>query len=241
VLMKGELVAMAYGTGPNPLTRFLGKSKSSRGDRVVFTNRRILLIDCQGRKEIKVEYKSIPYSSIRGFSVETAGHWDRTAEVWLGLKNHWTMARVELDFRNTCTDIMAIQKYMAFHIFGTYKGSKRNDDVPPTTWPTYESDVTGFLDFLGDDNHQIDAKDVEARLRVEPPILQEDEEVEAAFKCGRDMFLHTSKRLLYIDVQLSGQVSYTSCPLKYCTGFKIKTAGKLDRDAEMTASTRCML
>src|SRR5688572_672348 len=54
-------------------------------DLFVFTNKRLIFVDRQGFSGKKVEYHSIPYKSITQFSVETAGNWDRDAElrVWL--------------------------------------------------------------------------------------------------------------------------------------------------------------
>ena len=71
MLIEGEIVAMAYVSGR---------------DRSIFTNRRILMVDVQGWTGKKVQYTSIPYSSIRAFSVETAGSWDRDTELFLCLK-----------------------------------------------------------------------------------------------------------------------------------------------------------
>ncbi|WP_327305836.1 PH domain-containing protein [Streptomyces sp. NBC_01298] len=54
-------------------------------DTILFTDRRLVLIDKQGLTGKKVEYHSIPYRSITHFSVETAGHFDLDAElkIWL--------------------------------------------------------------------------------------------------------------------------------------------------------------
>ena len=74
------------------------------------------------------------------------------------------------DFRSgVATDIMALQNYLHSQV---NDGTSAVNDIPPDTWPSYESDVTGFLDWLGDDYHQIDAHDVEKRLRMEPPVLE---------------------------------------------------------------------
>ena len=58
ILIQGEKVEHAY-----KLVR----------DQIVFTSKRLLLVDKQGMSGKKVEYHSIPYSSILHFSVETAG------------------------------------------------------------------------------------------------------------------------------------------------------------------------
>ncbi|CAL9519034.1 PH domain-containing protein [Streptomyces sp. ICN988] len=54
-------------------------------DTILFTDRRLILIDKQGITGKKTEYHSIPYRSITHFAVETAGHFDLDAElkIWL--------------------------------------------------------------------------------------------------------------------------------------------------------------
>ncbi|MDG5472670.1 PH domain-containing protein [Jeotgalibacillus sp. ET6] len=54
-------------------------------DLFLFTNKRLLLVDKQGMSGKKVEYHSIPYSSITHFAVETAGTFDLDAElkIWI--------------------------------------------------------------------------------------------------------------------------------------------------------------
>ena len=46
-------------------------------DMFVYTTHRVLLVDVQGLRGKKVEYLSIPHTSIKGYEVETAGHLDR--------------------------------------------------------------------------------------------------------------------------------------------------------------------
>lgn len=54
-------------------------------DLMVFTNKRLILVDKQGLTGKKKEYLSIPYRSILRFSVESRGHFDMEAElrIWL--------------------------------------------------------------------------------------------------------------------------------------------------------------
>lgn len=54
-------------------------------DQMVFTDRRIILIDKQGMTGRKREFLSIPYKSITMFSVENNGSFDMDAEmkVWI--------------------------------------------------------------------------------------------------------------------------------------------------------------
>ncbi|MFR9728394.1 PH domain-containing protein [Saccharopolyspora sp. MS10] len=70
LLAQGEVVQAAY-----QLIR----------DSLLFTDRRLIMIDKQGVTGRKTEYHSIPYRAITHFSVETAGTFDLDAElkIWL--------------------------------------------------------------------------------------------------------------------------------------------------------------
>lgn len=59
-------------------------------DMIIFTNKRIILVDVQGVTGKKVEYLTIPYRMITHFSIETAGHLDRDFDlkIWLTGKPH---------------------------------------------------------------------------------------------------------------------------------------------------------
>lgn len=54
-------------------------------DLIVFSNRRLIIIDKQGVTGKRMEYHSIPYRSITHFSVQTAGTFDLEAEllIWI--------------------------------------------------------------------------------------------------------------------------------------------------------------
>ena len=54
-------------------------------DLIIFTNRRLVLVDRQGLTGKKTTYHSIPYRAITNFAVETAGHFDLESElkIWL--------------------------------------------------------------------------------------------------------------------------------------------------------------
>lgn len=59
-------------------------------DAMLFTNRRLILVDKQGATGKKVEYHSLPYRAITHFSVETAGHFDLDADLKI-----WVSGRAE--------------------------------------------------------------------------------------------------------------------------------------------------
>ena len=52
-------------------------------DYIIFTNKRLVCIDVQGITGKKVEVKSVPYSQITAFSVQTAGVLDLNAELFI--------------------------------------------------------------------------------------------------------------------------------------------------------------
>ncbi len=54
-------------------------------DMVVFTNKRLILVDKQGLTSSKVDYQTIPYTRIVRFSKESAGVMDLEAElkIWI--------------------------------------------------------------------------------------------------------------------------------------------------------------
>lgn len=70
ILIPGEPVELAFA-----LVR----------DLIVFTEKRLILVDRQGVTGKKSSYKSIPYRSISRFTVETSGHFDLDAElkIWI--------------------------------------------------------------------------------------------------------------------------------------------------------------
>jgi hypothetical protein len=54
-------------------------------DLMVFTTKRLIMVDKQGVTGKKREYLSLPYRSIERFSMETTGHFDLDAElkIWV--------------------------------------------------------------------------------------------------------------------------------------------------------------
>jgi hypothetical protein len=82
-------------------------------DMIVFTNRRLILIDKQGMTGKKVEYHSIPYRSITHFSVETAGTFDLDAElkIWISSMQQPIQKQFKKD-----KSIYDVQKALALYI-----------------------------------------------------------------------------------------------------------------------------
>ncbi len=83
-------------------------------DTFMFTNKRLILIDVQGLRGSKIEYKSLPYKSISRFSLETAGTFDLDAElkIWISSEE---VPSVSKKF-NKSIDVYEVQKYLASKI-----------------------------------------------------------------------------------------------------------------------------
>jgi hypothetical protein len=82
-------------------------------DMIVFTNRRLILIDKQGMTGKKVEYHSIPYRSITHFSVETAGTFDLDAELQIWISS--MQQPIQKQFKKD-KSIYDVQKALALYI-----------------------------------------------------------------------------------------------------------------------------
>jgi hypothetical protein len=84
-------------------------------DLIVFTDKRLILIDKQGVTGKKVEYHSIPYRSVTHFSVETAGTFDLDAELKIWISS--SAAPVTKTFKKD-KNIYGVQKALASYVLG---------------------------------------------------------------------------------------------------------------------------
>lgn len=73
-------------------------------DQVVFTNKRIFVINVQGITGKKISYFSYPYSKVQFYGIETAGLLDIDSELVLAFSNG---TKLQLEFK-TNVDIRAI-------------------------------------------------------------------------------------------------------------------------------------
>jgi hypothetical protein len=100
LLIPGETVDLAY-----KLIR----------DTLIFTNRRLMIVDKQGMTGKKAEYQSIPYKSIVRFSVETAGHFDLDAELKIYISGE--SMPIQHQFKKGAS-VLDVQRTLAQHILG---------------------------------------------------------------------------------------------------------------------------
>ena len=221
ILLEDERVVMAFQAGR---------------DIVIFTNLRVMDYDIRGLSGKKLKLTSIPYSSIRAFKVESAGMWDRDAELDLYTRNLWDMGKISMDFRNGKADIIALQRFLAAIVLGTPQDATRYLSQAQSFVPRANpAGMSHFLSWLTDNAKEEDASMANTQLHADPPILLSNETVEKSFRQGRDLYLYTTHRILVVDVQgLRGKrVEYKSYPWHWCKTFEIETAGHLDRDAEV--------
>jgi len=181
---------------------FKGRGGSGR-DHYMLTTKRVLIRDKRGITGKRVKYVSVPYTSIRAFSFETAGSVDYDQELKIYARG---IGKVAIDFVNKI-DIMPIQFFMsAVVIQGKGAGEAAAGAFAHDSGATMSGSSTGILDIFGSNYAQIDNQQVESHLKTNLKILLDEEKVELAFKCGRDSFILTSHRVLKIDVQgISGK------------------------------------
>ncbi len=77
-------------------------------DLIVFTDRRLILVNKQGLTARKVEYRSIPYRSIVSYVLETAGHFDLEAEFKIWLSGQPQPIALRLGRGNAASSLVAL-------------------------------------------------------------------------------------------------------------------------------------
>ena len=78
-------------------------------DSVSFTNKRLIAANVQGMTGKKVDFTSLPYNKIQAFSIETAGNFDRDAELELWFSG---LGKVRLEFKAS-SDIRQLGQMIA--------------------------------------------------------------------------------------------------------------------------------
>jgi hypothetical protein len=81
-------------------------------DMVIFTNKRIVIVNVQGMTGKKKDYTSLPYSKIQAFSLESAGTFDRDTELEMYFSG---LGKVRLEF-NARFDVKAFNRFLGSYI-----------------------------------------------------------------------------------------------------------------------------
>jgi hypothetical protein len=170
---------------------------------VLFTTKRIISIDFQGLSGKKVQWTSVPWICVLGFTVETAGKYlDNDSECGFYTDMYTlvtgsgddaqevpAMSYIKFDFNKNMVDIFALKRYLSHRCMG----------APPTVSISNagfqasikDEGVEKLLTKLGGDHRAVDPKEIDADLHTTLPILLDAENVVMAFKAGRDL---TGKR-----------------------------------------------
>jgi len=214
------------------------KNRGGMGrDKEFFTSHRILIKDGKGIGSKRKNYLSVPYDAILAFSVQSAGYADGDVELRVYTSAYPCMT---FAFAKDNVDIFQIYQYLNTKVnFGASRGTSDEIDSTPPNMDQKQSGFGNVMDWLGDNNKQVEALEIEKTFKEECPILLKDEKVEIAFKSGRDTFAFTDKRILKVDVKGFGkQVEFLTLFYTSIHGFSVQTAGAfLDRDTEMKLYT----
>lgn len=81
-------------------------------DQVIFTDKRILVVNVQGFTGKKVSYLSYPYSKVQYYGIETAGMLDIDSELILAFNNG---AYLQFDFK-TAVDISKLNNLISRYV-----------------------------------------------------------------------------------------------------------------------------
>ncbi|WP_059103390.1 PH domain-containing protein [Shouchella shacheensis] len=84
-------------------------------DLIVFTDKRLILVDKQGMTGKKIEYHTIPYHNIAHYSVETAGTFDLEAELKIWVSG--TPEPIVKPFKKD-KSIIDVQKALSMYVLG---------------------------------------------------------------------------------------------------------------------------
>lgn len=90
-----------------PGENVLGSYKAVR-DGVVFTTKRLIIINVQGMTGKKVDYTSIPYTKFNAYSIESSGVFDMDAELNIYVSG---MGMMTFEFRGR-SDIREISQFI---------------------------------------------------------------------------------------------------------------------------------
>jgi len=222
ILRGNEVIEMAF---------------KGRRDITLFTNLRVLIIDPKAITGKRVEYFTLPWKSIVGHAVRTAGKFvDFDTEVCFWTEKEFAAGRAgagednppvppeplvsyfELDFNKKMVDIHALNYYLSRRLLLLSKMDP-GAPIPLDRLTEQYAAPTGFEKLwqcIGGDQRELDPVALDTELHSSTRVLLDDEKVLMAFKAGRDASLFTNLRVMLLDVQgLSGQkIEYKSIPYK---------------------------
>ena len=237
------------------------KSNGELGrDKTYLTSHRVLILDGKGLGSKRVNYLTIPYGSIKAFSVQTAGHaatLDRNTElnIWYDGSQYGPKT---IKFSKARVDLFVVKQFFNDKVFGAtltegYTATRTPHTCTSTATATNvttsiadlvaTTSVDSVIDWIGNDAIQLDPKSVQDRFgptSSTSPVLMVGEIVEVAYQARRDVIVITPTRLFVIDVKgLTGKkIEFFSMKWKCIQAFSVETAGRhWDRDCDFLLHT----
>ena len=216
------------------------KDRGGKGrDKEYFTSHRILIKDGKGVGSKRKNYLSIPYDSIQAFSVQSAGAvMDGDCELTLYPA---AAPNVSIDFASANVDIFQVYQFFNSKIqWSLDRGTADYVDPVPPNMDKKQTSLGNAFDWLSDNAMQVDARTVEDQFKTTFPILLSDEQVELAFKSGRDTKIFTNRRILLVNVKglVGKQIEFLTVPYSSIHAFYVQTPGAvLDRSSEIRIFT----
>jgi len=228
-------------------------------DMVLFTTKRMILIDPQGITGKKVSYTSLPWDCVQAFAVQSAGSMlDKDSEmtIWTDIFHDYHteeqgdddnketiyladpgLSCISVDFDKSKVDLCAVNRYLTSRC--ATLGSQSSQPAAPVDTGVLAASqpgaIEGFLHWIGDNYRQVDPNELDAKMHSECSMLLPDERVQMGFLCGRDTLILTSHRAMKIDVNgfTGKRVLYLSIPYTRIQSFEVESAGTWDMDAKM--------
>lgn len=246
MLQEDEQVAYAFNCGR---------------DILMLTTKRIFLSDSQGWSGKKVQYLSIPYSTVCNFGCITASKFDSDTEMYFDLGGQWNTgggiipklneevsSRVTFDLKKINIDMSEIFYFLSDRLILHRGDNSQFKDLPIPKQPAKSMNdggnnkITQFMSFFDGNNMSqlTDAECADNTNLLSGTFLLPGETIEIGFRKKKDLILFTNLRLLSIDHQkqmmglLGAKYVYESTSWESIQGFGQTSAGGMfDTDSEM--------
>ncbi|VEU44144.1 unnamed protein product [Pseudo-nitzschia multistriata] len=200
------------------------------------TNLRVMAILVSGLSNMRFLYTSLPYRSIRYYSVYLGpASVGMKSSVCIYTRNRWNLASIGFSFLAGTADVLQLQEILSSFIVGCHTDPKVV--FRPKTCIGYEKNPFGLNRFLPM-AIEINPEQLNVQFHHVYPLLLEEETVLKALEQGTKFFLYTNLRLIIV----TGRMDFVSVPYKSIHGFFFETAARFDPKASIslyTTSARC--
>lgn len=200
-----------------------------------FTSKRMIRRGVTGVSGRRIQWKSVPYSSIQAFSMELAGHWqtnDVVLRIWSkgGDPCTLTLQRGKVNSYDTHSLLSQgvlhadqwVHAQASSELFYPPAEEKSARPKRQTLHRTAE-----WLGFLNDDRPgALSTHEVDRHLKADPRVLEYDEQVEFVMKHGngKNLTLLTSKRIILGNIRgwAGKRIEFVSVPWKSARLYEVE-------------------